>query len=128
MGDKMYVYSGQCRQGECGVKSGLKDINGDDLYVGDIVSTIHISNDGRPGYDYGLSCVVSDRWTSYSDGTHVENSDASKYFVMGIANVDFMADDTEWHVKRVKLWSDCVDGEHWPEFGFNYKRAQDGDK
>lgn len=128
MGDTMYVYSGGYRKGKCGVKSGLKDINGHELYVGDIVSTIHISSDGRPGYDYGLSVVVSDHWTSYSDGTHVINIDANKFFVMGIANVDFMAHDTEWHVKRVKFWRDCIDGEHWEDFGFNYKTSKDGDK
>lgn len=115
----MYIYSGQCRQGDCGDSTGLKDFTGEDLFVGDIVITSTIDKYGICNNN-GLTVVVSTKYTPYSDGTHKIN-DNVKYFVMGIKNVDFMGKDSEkWIVKKVKSFSDCIDGEKWKDYGFHY--------
>ena len=117
----MYIYSGQCRLGVCGEKTGLKDFTGKELFVGDIVISSVIDKMGICD-NYGLSAVVSDRWTSYSDGTHKEKESEVEYFVMGIKSIDFMGKDSEeWIVKKLKDWSDCVNGEHWTDYGFSYR-------
>jgi len=109
----MYLYAGECRQCVCGIKTNMKDLRGKELFTGDIVLTFT--------KDYsadGLTAVVSDQFTSYSDGTHVEHESHSP-FVMGIKCVNL--DEGEWMIMKVKDWSDCIDGEHWKDFGFKYK-------
>jgi hypothetical protein len=91
----------------------MKDIRGKELFTGDIVLTFTESY----SVDY-LTAVVSDQFASYSDGTHIEHKSHSP-FVMGIKNVNL--DEGEWMILKVKDWSDCIDGEHWKEYGFNYK-------
>ena len=121
---KMYVYSGKCRQGECGKNTSLKDVNGDSLFVGDIVITSTIDGNGICSNNE-LTVVVSDKYTTYSNGIHKSKENDIIYFVMGIKNVDFMGKDKEeWIVKKVKSFSDVIDGEHWREYGFNYKQEQ----
>jgi hypothetical protein len=42
---------------------------------------------------------------------------------MGIKNIDFMEKNGDkWIVKKVKDWNNCIDGENWEEYKFNYKR------
>lgn len=114
----MYVYSGKCKEGDCGEETPLLDHTGKKLYVGDIVITSTIDSLGICR-NCGLSVVVSTKYTSYSDGTHKINENV-KYFVMGIKNVDFMNSE-EWIVTKVKDHSNCVNGENWDDYGFNYK-------
>ena len=117
----MYIYSGECRLGVCGEKTNLKDCDDKELFVGDIVISSTIDSYGICN-NCGLSAVVSGRFTSFSDGTHKEKEGDTEHFVMGIKTIDFMEKDSkEWIVKKLKDWSDCVDGEHWKDYGFNYK-------
>ena len=41
---------------------------------------------------------------------------------MGIKDVDLSTED--WRVEIVKKYTDVIDGEHWKEFGFNYKDVE----
>lgn len=118
-----YVYSGKVRMGTLGQQTGITDIYGDLLRVGDIVVTF--KDDPLTSVPSGLTVVVSDEWTSYSNGVHEQKTEF-EFFVMGIKKsiIAKLDDDNEeyWHVKRVKKWEDVIDGEHWSDYGFNYKK------
>jgi hypothetical protein len=115
-----FILSGKCRIGDVGEPTMLKDFTGKELFVGDIVIVSTIDSMGICD-NYGLSVVCSDKWTSYSDGTHVAKGGKIEYFIMGIKNVDFMGADSEkWIVKRVKSYKDVIAGEHWKDYGFSY--------
>ena len=115
-----FVLSGDYRVGDIGEPTPLIDNAGNQLFVGDIVITSTIDKTGI-GSNNGLTVVCSDKWTSYTDGSHIAKQEPFEYFVMGIKNVDFMGADSEhWIVNRVKSFSDVIHGEHWPEFGFRY--------
>jgi len=116
----MYIYSGKCRQGICGEVTPMTDSLKKKLHVGDIVMVSTIDENGICD-NTGLTVVVSDRFESFSDGTHKEKSEGVQYFVMGIKDVDFIGKDSErWFVKKVKDVSDVVSGEHWEDYGFRY--------
>jgi hypothetical protein len=115
-----YVLSGNCRQGNVGERTALCDTNGSPLCVGDIVCLATKDSYGISCF-YGISVVVSDRWTTYSDGTNREKVGGITHFIMGIKDSDFMAEDSEWYVKKVKSYSDVISGEHWIDYGFNYQ-------
>jgi len=123
----MYVYSGKCREGLCGEKTNLINIDEKPLFVGDIVMSSTIDKQGIHS-NYGLSVVVSDRYTSYSNG-NIEESEKYSFFVMGIKSCKFNlkegeeVEGTEWIVERLKSFEDVIDGEHWKDFGFNYKEV-----
>lgn len=113
----MYVYSGVCREGCCGEVTPLKDHWDKLLYVGDIV-VIYKENSSPDG----LTVVVSDRYTSFTDGTHIiKPKDEVTYFIMGIKDCCLKPDLEGWIVLKVKDHSDVVNGEHWKDFGFNYR-------
>ena len=115
-----FVLSGDCRLGDVGEPTPLIDNAGNELFVGDIVITSTIDKFGICSNN-GLTVVCSDKWTSYTDGSHIAKQEPFEYFVMGIKNVDFMGTDSEhWIVNRVKSFSDVIPGEHWPGFGFSY--------
>jgi hypothetical protein len=115
-----FILSGNCRMGDVGEPTPLKDFTDKDLFVGDIVIVSTIDSMGICE-NHGLSVVCSDKWTSYSDGTHVAKESNIEHFVMGIKNVDFMGKDSEkWIVERVKSFEDVIAGEHWKDYGFSY--------
>jgi hypothetical protein len=120
----MYVYSGNCRVGDVGTPTPLRDVRDEQLYVGDIVS-LATRDSFEICYFYGLSVVVSTKWTSYSDGTHKINDTPEKFFIMGIKDVDFMKEDSGWHIRKVKSYKDVIDGEYWSDFGFNYREENE---
>lgn len=114
-----FVLSGKCRKGDVGESTPLTDCYGNKLFVGDIVATFTKDEFGVC-YFSGLTAVVSDKWTSYNDGTHVQKEGGVEHFVMGIKGVDFMKEDSKWSVQKLKSFEDVVSGEKWKEFGFNY--------
>lgn len=122
--ENLYVYSGKVREGDLGESTPLIDIEGKKLYVGDIVITSTIDEQGIC-QNHGLTVVVSDKYTSYNTGggnvRHEVKEGKPEYFVMGIKNVDFMGKDSDrWIVKRVKSHEDVICGENWKDYGFNY--------
>lgn len=116
----MFVYSGKCKQCKCGLPTGIYDARDTLLFTGDIV-LIYTANELGINYlPENLTVVVQNQFISYSDGSHVPIDAPDKPFVMGIANVD-LANDPEWYALKVKDWKDVIDGEHWREFGFNFR-------
>ena len=114
-----YILSGKCRVGDVGESTPLKDCEDKDLFVGDIVITSVIDKFGICS-NYGVTAIVSDKWTTFSDGTNVEKEGEVEYFVMGNKNTDFKTSE-EWIVKRVKSFEDIIVGENWKDYGFNYQ-------
>ena len=104
----MHVYSGECEHGECGIPAGFKDAYGQDLFVGDIV----ISHNER-GTVTGLSVIVDDR------PDLLGHEEKEQPFVMGLRNADF--EPGGWVLKKIKHWAECIHGEHWKDYGFNYR-------
>lgn len=115
-----YIMSGNCRMGDVGEPTPLKDCMDKNLFVGDIVIVSIIDQFGINS-NAGLSVVCSDKYISYIDGTHEIKTDEITYFIMGIKNVDFMnVNNKTWLVKRIKSFEDVIVGEHWKDYGFNY--------
>lgn len=121
----MYIYSGDCRFCETGIQTPYRDDKGRRLFTGDIV--LVFTDDYGPE---NLTVMVRNDFTSYQGGRHEQNEDVGNPFAMGIAdckpvNKDsetiFVSDDTIWHVRKLKDHKDVVDGEHWRDFGFNYR-------
>lgn len=116
----MFILSGNCVKGICGKETNLKDRNGKPLFIGDIVALFHRDNLGLDQF-IGLTAVVDDEYTNYSDGSVVVTDQNPKAFVMGIGSCDIMSENCEYSVKIVKSYKKVVDKENWCEYGFNYK-------
>lgn len=104
----MKIYSGKVCQGVCGTPCSRKDEYGKDLFVGDIVQLWRVDYRGTPEEcsvpESGLTAIVQ------SDGD---------IFPMGIKG-SWLVNDKDWLVVKVKGHEHVVDGENWPDFGFNY--------
>jgi len=118
-----FVHSGLRRRGTLGDETPLVDVCKEKLYVGDIVIDLN-----RFGIIGGLTVVVSDQYTSTSNGfevEHVAKKGDISYFVMGFRGVDFPNIDNkrprDLEIKKVKSFKDVVDGEKWTDYGFNYR-------
>lgn len=110
----MNIYSGKCLMGRCGLETNIKDALHNELFVGDIVALVN---------DYGfmgLTAIVEDGIETYSDGNILIPEGSTEKFVMGIKSVNIGEDDG-WWIVRSKPHYCVVDGENWPEYGFNYK-------
>jgi hypothetical protein len=114
---ELAIFSGDCFLGHCGEETDLKDADGKPLFVGDIVF-----NYAENYIPKNFTVVARDGFRTFTNGK-IEQDINGKPFIMGIKNADL----TEWNVSKVKDHSDCIAGEHWREFGFNY-RAWDGDR
>lgn len=120
----MKVYSGNCFLGKCGDPLGVNDECGKPLFVGDIVLTY--TDDGHG--PTGLTVALFDDYSTDTTGKYWIEEECGPW-VMGIKNVKFWdyepefeeTDSNRWMVKKVKDWSDVIDGEKWSDFGFNYK-------
>jgi hypothetical protein len=127
MEDKMFIYSGNCRLCKTGLPSNLIDDAGIELKTGDIVIIYTIAkNTGVVGL-HGLSVVVANHYDNFQGLQPVEciEENKSDVFVMGVKTCDIQEPEDNypkevWRVRRVKLWSDVIDGEKWVDFGFNY--------
>lgn len=110
----MRVYSGKCEHGECGKESTLIDGVDNKLFVGDIVAIATIDNSGILSF-HGISVVVDSRPELTGEKEH------GPPFIMGLKKIDFTFANDDWYIHRVKSYKDVVSGEHWKEYGFNYR-------
>ncbi len=123
------LFSGKCCLSDLGIPMLVRDQWGDPLHVhtGDIVqiySKDYPQDEDCPWNDYHeLTAVVSNQYTTYSNGTIQRNKQPVEPFVMGLKSVDFK--DGKWAVRVLKKWADVVDGERWPAFGFSYQFVDD---
>lgn len=121
---RMQVFSGKCKIADCGIETHFIDLYGKNVHTGDIVllwSKSMYDNDEDAVYDscHGLTVVVQDKFTTYSDGNITITGDGSP-FVMGIKESE-LTKGSQWAIQIVKKCFYVIDGEHWPDYGFNYK-------
>jgi len=114
--EKLYIYSGDCKQCEVGIPTEANDIMGQPLYTGDIVVI-----EGAYTCADSLTVVICEQFQNFYGKDPVKLSNQSEFYVMGIKS--FGVDDFgDWKVSRVKSHKDIIDGEHWTAFGFNYRK------
>ena len=114
----MKIYSGVCCLGVCGTGTEMYDdyceweeLEGHDnfkavpnLCVGDQVVAVVRDAFTNTARDISGVCVVVER--------------EGRKFIMGLASIDFTSENDErkeWMIKKIKSWSDCVDGERVPD-------------
>ena len=128
--ERLGIFSGDCFRGFVGEETELKTFDGKHVKNGDIVYASFIENDGSPHSGY-LSAIMDGRFTTYSNDT-ITDDGTSAFFCMGIASCVSpetglaVVEDGEvlksgWVIELVKSSEDVVDGEHWKEFGINYR-------
>lgn len=119
---ELKIYSGQCLMGDVGQPTNEVDMYGDPLFVGDIVQLWHGSYIGTDLEEWmpsdGLTAIVSNKYTSYTNGKHEVTNENATPFTMGISNVGVKGVD--WDVKLVKSHKDIIDGERIKSFGFRW--------
>lgn len=119
---KLYLNSGKCRLAKCGIETSLFDMHGNVCHTGDIVLlwSRWEHDDPENGFQnsHGLTAIVEDRYTTYSNG-EIKIDKEGEPFVMGIKTID-LNNQNIWAVEIVKKYSDCINGEHWKNYGFNY--------
>lgn len=124
---KLKIYSGQCLMGDVGQPTGKTDMNGEELFVGDVVQLWHGNYIGEEFAEWlpsdGLTAIVSNKYQPYSDGTHKVINDNPKPFTMGISSIGVKGDD--WDVKLVKSHKEIVSGERIKSFGFRWVDGED---
>lgn len=108
---KLGIFSGKCLLGICGTPTELKDTWGKELFVGDIIAVV--SENYRSDT---MTVVAQHGYTTFTNGEIKIEKDL-RPFPMGWLNTN----PDEVSFLRLKKWSDCIDGEHWTEFGFNYR-------
>lgn len=117
----MDLYSGKCKTATCGIKTKFLDIHGKECHTGDIVllwSRFHEADEGFTS-NHGLTAIVQDGYTTYSNGEIKIEGDQNP-FVMGIHSTP-LNEQRKWGVEIVKKYHDAIDGEHWQNYGFNYR-------
>ena len=117
------VHSGQCCMCDIGIPVGANDAAGNPLHTGDIVLIYqgrYIDTEIEQwDQEGGLTVVLAEQYQTYGDGSVRVEGDGS-FYVMGIKSCGF--DHPEWQIKRVKSYADVVDGEHWKDYGFGYRK------
>lgn len=126
----LYIYSGECNMGRVGDPVGANDANGKPLHVGDIVQLIEgicVGTDIESWVPLDwLTAIVSDQFISYQNGILELKEGEIEYFCMGIKSCGF--DSPKWKIRIVKGYQDVIDGEHWSNFGFSYRRSVAADE
>lgn len=122
----MYLFSGNCCLCRCGDATGVVDMEGNSVFVGDVVQLWHgnyIGTDFEEWYPTtGLTAVVRNEYRTWSGNKYQigENKepDAMEPFTMGIKTNGISGG--EWAIKVIKSFSDIVNGEKMKAFGFRY--------
>lgn len=123
----MKIFSGSCCICDVGIPTGEVDINGNDLYTGDIVQLWHGNFLGTDVEEWlpssGVTAIVADQYQSYSNGKIELLDESPKPFTMGIKQHGVQSG--EWKLTLIKSHKDIISGERYISFGFNYKYADD---
>ena len=129
MSDKLLkVFSGKCCLCDVGSPVNAKSTWGDEveIHTGDIVTLCHGNYIGTDIENWtildSLTAVVCDQYQSFSNGTIVLRNEIGNAYPIGIKDCGF--NDPEWRVQVVKKFSDVINGEHWPKYGFSYAYSQ----
>ena len=117
------VKSGKCFLCDTGRETTAVSTWGDTvkLHTGDIVIVWHgayLDTDIENWTPCGMSVVVCNQYTTYTDGRTIETEEEFEPYVMGIKDCGFT--NNEWRIQVIKKFSDCIEGEHWPNYGFSY--------
>lgn len=112
----MFVYSGDYKFCECGLKTKIKDDKDEFMRTGDIVILYSVDMSGVVDIA-GVSFVVRDKYIPYTDGTFNLNENW-KYFVMGIRTCSVGG---RWHIRRIKKFEDIINGEKYECYRLNYR-------
>jgi len=98
-------------------------MHGNDLFTGDIVQLWHGNYIGTDIEEWmpnsGLTAIVSDQYTTYTDGKIIETNSEPRIFTMGICNCGVQ--NNEWKVSLVKSHKDIIPKERFISYGFNYR-------
>lgn len=123
----MYLFSGNCCMCVVGDKTGSVDMNGDPVFVGDIVQLWHCNFVGTDYEEWhpttGLTAVVRNEFRTINHGYKMtvendEESDRMEPFTMGIKKSGVCGG--EWAIKIIKSVADIVDGERLKDFHFRF--------
>lgn len=129
------IFSGNYLLGICGTETELYDYKNEKLFIGDIV-LVQYNEYNLGSHSAYMSVIVGDKYETYTDSTIIEK-DMSNDFVMGIKESSVTKKDlaheneegelmSGWVIEKIKSYEDVIDGEHWKDFGFNYKNIDIG--
>jgi hypothetical protein len=125
------VFSGNSCFCDVGMNTGYLTSYGQEaeLHTGDIVLIWHGEWLGTDLEDWrpidGLTVVVANQYQSFTDDSITVLPD-SEPFVMGIRDCGFA--DPAWKIQLLKSHKDVIEGEHWKDYGFNYKYSEKADE
>jgi hypothetical protein len=119
----MKIYSGSCCLCDVGLPTNQQDVQGNDLFSGDIVMLWHGSHIGTDIEEWlssdRLTAIVGNQYKSFSDGTIKLLTKKPRLFTMGISSCGIQND--EWKVSLIKSHLDIIPGEKYKNFELNYK-------
>lgn len=117
------IFSGNCCMCDTGIPTGEKDIHGRELFTGDVVQLWHVNCEGTEFEQMlpedGLTAIVAEQYSSFQGKAPEVINENPTPFTMGIKAIGVQGG--KWRVSLVKSHKHVVVGEHFPQFGFNYK-------
>jgi len=108
------------------------------IFTGDIIAVYHEGYDGRweIGSDHFVVALAF-HYENFHGRDPVEKLEKETPFIMGYGGCTprkepensetamvSSTSDLVWHLVKVKGYQDVVHGEHWKEFGFNYREIE----
>ena len=121
------IKSGHVVIGRCGIEAGV-DSFGKDLFVGDIVQIWHVKNNDTDWSSVSMTviaeCDSMNRLGVKPFAFGIANSPALMPWHLDCDHENFEGDEDApingWVVSKVKNHLECISGECWKSFGFNY--------
>lgn len=136
----MFIYSGQVRECEVGLPTPFVDAREQPVFTGDIVAMYWEDSDGVWKTDIidHFTVALASNFHCYVGQRPVRKDEPETPFIMGyksmIPRKEPESEETALvdkrgggmpdgicHIVKVKSFEDVVSGEHWKEFGFNYR-------
>lgn len=126
--NELKVFSGKCCLCDVGIPAKANSTFGDEIeiHTGDIVIIWHGTYIGTDIEEWlpsdGLTAIVADQYQSYSNGDITVQKASPEPYPMGIKDCGFS--DPEWRIQVVKKFSDVIEGERWPAYGFHFAKSE----